>query len=59
MYCRRSFTSYYKDVYTFVVKSFFRLCELHIESKKAYEIEIGYISNSTQHRFVRVDDERM
>lgn len=41
------------------MKSFFRLCELHIESKKAYEIEIGYISNSTQHRFVRVDDERM
>lgn len=35
-----------------------RLCELHTESKKPYEIEIGFISDATQQRFVRIDKER-
>lgn len=35
-----------------------RLCELHTESKKPYAIELGYISDSTQHRFIRVDKEK-
>ena len=31
------------------------LCDLHIESKKPYEIEFGYVSDSTDHQFIRVD----
>lgn len=35
-----------------------RLCELHTESKKPYEIELGVVSDATQHRFVRVEAEK-
>lgn len=35
-----------------------RLCETHTESKKPYEIEIGYVSDATGHRFIRVEKER-
>lgn len=41
-----------------VVKVISRLCEVHSESKKPYEIEIGYVSDATGHRFVRVEKER-
>lgn len=32
------------------------LCELHTESKKPYELEFGYVSDATDHQFVRVDN---
>lgn len=35
-----------------------RLCETHTESKKPYEIEIGYVSDATEHRFIRIEKER-
>lgn len=31
------------------------LCEVHMESKKPYELEFGYVSESTGNKFVRVD----
>ena len=31
------------------------LCDLHTESKKPYELEFGYVSESSEHKFVLVD----
>ncbi|KAK8789984.1 hypothetical protein WA158_006764 [Blastocystis sp. Blastoise] len=34
------------------------LCQLHVDSKKPYEIELGVVSDSTDHKFVRVTPEK-
>lgn len=49
---------YVTKMYLSGMKVICRLCETHTESKKPYEIEIGYVSDATGHRFIRVEKER-